>query len=182
MSLIFGIIIIFASALVALAAIGEVVAENNVLRATLAVAREDVLAARRVARREERIARRAMRRAEFAEAQERAAIRAEALLRMRVEALEARLRAAEALLDTAVEEAAETAGRLRSAEALLFLDEDEEDDVQPLWLGDGIRAVYAPGRAGLSERETAEMIDAVYARVDAGWWPEEDAPLRAAAS
>lgn len=160
MSLIFGLIVIFASALVALASLGHIVAENKLLRATLAVAREDALAARRVARR-------AMRRTEFAEAQERAAIRAEVILRMRVEALEAtlrnteaRLRAAEALLDTAVEEAAETAGRLRSAEALLFLDEDE-DEPDVVYADEGVR---------------------VRGRSRAGWWPEEDAPLRAAAS
>lgn len=173
MSLIFALIVIFAATLVAAASIGHVVAENNMLRALLSVRAEQVSAARRSARREGRLAARALRRAEFAEARERAASRAEILLRARVLTLEAslqnaeaRCRAAEALLDCAVEEAVETAGRLRSAESLLFLDEEEDAEEEPGW--------------GASPAEISAVISEVQARLEAGWWPEEDAPLAAA--
>ena len=164
MSLIFALIILFTAALVAAASIGHVVAENNLLRALLAVRGGQIHAARRSARREGRLAARARRRAEFSEARERASSYAEIILRARVAELEGRVRSAEALLAVAVAEA--------EAEDGDSWEPSPED-------GDSFDVSWGAG-----PDEILDLIGEVRARMDAGWWldDEDDAPLRAVAS
>ena len=173
MSLIFALILIFTAALVAAGTIGHVVAENNMLRALLAVRGDQIHAARRSARREGRLAARAQRRAEFSEARERAATRAETFLRTREIILRAQV--------------AELEGRVRSAEALLSVAvaeaEAEDGDSWEPSPEDG-DSFDVPSSWGAGPDEVLDLIREVRARMDAGWWldDEDDAPLRAVAS